>query len=258
MTASHNPSKSLISTRQACPRSGALSAQRRGGGWRWAEETSRLERHPTREIGKEGPRAKPSRHPRGATRKPLDPPSAFGFPRVKSHRTKPLPPAVLGVLFWDFIFSALSALEKALGQRHFFFLLRYFIRRICQARSSGSKRLPGSGCPHRWECHAPSSHRHRASKRQPNSNSDRLCRRGKKVRVTLWTLMFCFPSSNRPLSSRLHRTVSPEPGRFSASHLGGLLTPWDGSDGYRLVVERLYKTNGTPQSTRGSGKVLIP
>lgn len=144
------------------------------------------------------------------------------------------------------------------GPTSFLFLLRYFIRRICQARSSSSKRLPGSGCPHRWEYHAPSSHRHRASKRQPNSNSDRLCRRGKKVRVTLWTLMFCFPSLNRPLSSRLLRTVSPEPGRFSASHLGGLLTPWDGSDGYRLVVERLYKTNGIPQSTRGSGKVLIP
>lgn len=99
---------------------GLVSTAEGGGGWRWAEETSRLERHPTREIGKEGPRAKPSRHPRGATRKPLDPPSAFGFQRVESHRTKPLPPAVLGVLFWDFIFSALSALEKALGQRHFF------------------------------------------------------------------------------------------------------------------------------------------
>jgi hypothetical protein len=108
VAASHNPSKSLISTRQACSRSGALSAQRRGGGIEVAEETSRLERHPPREIDKEEPQAKAKSSPPGVPQgwKPARSPSAWGFQRVESHRTKPLPPAVLVFLFWDFLFSA--------------------------------------------------------------------------------------------------------------------------------------------------------
>jgi len=68
--------------------------------------------------------------------------------------------------------------------------------------------------------------------------------------------LFLSPSPPRPYrQSWLRWTVSPEPGRFTASRLGGLFTP---KDGYRLLVERLYKTSSIPQSMGGSGKVLIP
>lgn len=157
------------------------------------------------------------------------------------------------VCFWDFIFCSLPLL----GQRHFFFMS------VFHSTFEGHvKRGPAArnGCPQRWEWHAPSSHRHRISKpsAQHFTTPPPLpSTRGRGACDSLDpTLIFCFPPSNHPyLRSCLCKTASPEPGRFTASRLGGLLTPKTDID---LSSSGCIRPTVYPQSMGGSGKVLIP
>lgn len=138
------------------------------------------------------------------------------------------------------------------------FLCRYFIRHS-KGMSSEAQQLEtaahndGNGTP----LH---SHRHRISKpsAQHFTTPPPLpSTRGRGACDSLDpTLIFCFPPSNHPyLRSCLCKTASPEPGRFTASRLGGLLTPKTDID---LSSSGCIRPTVYPQSMGGSGKVLIP
>jgi len=123
----------------------ALSAQRRGGGLKWAEETSRLEQLP-REIGKEQPPAKAKSSPPGgattmeAARSPICLLVSDGSSGIEPNHCRLRPACfVLG-----FHFSALMRATLFL----FYFGISFKGYAVIVNRDSATrKRLPGSSCP---------------------------------------------------------------------------------------------------------------